>query len=234
MKLKLFIVALFCSVLGWGQTTILQFDFEGGTTPSVDNAVGTPAYSVIGTLTSATGTCNGAGSVTHSAWNTNDGYRFTVNTTGYNTLNFSYVERTSNTAISTFLVRASTDGSTWTTIRSSYTPGTSCTASGLIALPVAFDNQSNVFIEIFKNVNAGNSGNNFRIDDVTLTGNVLSSNTITTTTPIVGSPFCVTASAGVSVSVPFTSSGTFTGNTYTAQLSNAAGSFASPVNMEHL
>lgn len=231
MKLKLFIVALFCSVLGWGQTTIFQFDFEGGTTPSVDNAVGTPAYSVIGTLTSATGTCNGAGSVTHSAWNTNDGYRFTVNTTGYNTLNFSYVERASNTAISTFLVRASTDGSTWTTIRSSYTPGTSCTASGLIALPVAFDNQSNVFIEIFKNVNAGNSGNNFRIDDVTLTGNVLSSNTITTTTPIVGSPFCVTASAGVSVSVPFTSSGTFTGNTYTAQLSNAAGSFASPVNI---
>jgi len=231
MKLKLLIVALFCSVLGWGQTTIFQFDFEGGTTPSVDNAVGTPAYSVIGTLTSATGTCNGAGSVTHSAWNTNDGYRFTVNTTGYNTLNFSYVERTSNTAISTFLVRASTDGSTWTTIRSSYTPGTSCTASGLIALPVAFDNQSNVFIEIFKNVNAGNSGNTFRIDDVTLTGNVLSSNTITTTTPIVGSPFCVTASAGVSVSVPFTSSGTFTGNTYTAQLSNAAGSFASPVNI---
>ncbi|MCU4188085.1 lamin tail domain-containing protein [Flavobacterium sp. HXWNR29] len=231
MKLKLFIVALFCSVLGWGQTTIFQFDFEGGTTPSVDNAVGTPAYSVIGTLTSATGTCNGAGSVTHSAWNTNDGYRFTVNTTGYNTLNFSYVERASNTAISTFLVRASTDGSTWTTIRSSYTPGTSCTASGLIALPVAFDNQSNVFIEIFKNVNAGNSGNNFRIDDVTLTGNVLSSNTITTTTPIVGSPFCVTASAGVSVSVPFTSSGTFTSNTYTAQLSNAAGSFASPVNI---
>ena len=101
MKLKLLIVALFCSVLGWGQTTIFQYDLEGGTTPSVDNGVDTPAYSVIGTLTSATGTCNGAGSVTHSAWNTNDGYRFTVNTTGYNTLNFSYVERASNTAIST-------------------------------------------------------------------------------------------------------------------------------------
>jgi len=50
-----------------------------------------------------------------------------------------------------------------------------------------------------------------------------------TTSAISGSPFCVTASAGASVSVPFTSAGTFSGNTYTAQLSNASGSFAAPV-----
>ena len=46
-----------------------------------------------------------------------------------------------------------------------------------------------------------------------------------TTGAIIGSPFCVTAASGTSVSVPFTSIGTFSGNTYTAQLSNAAGSF---------
>jgi len=51
---------------------------------------------------------------------------------------------------------------------------------------------------------------------------------------ISGSPFCVTASAGASVTVPFTSVGTFTSNTYTAQLSNASGSFASPVNIGSL
>lgn len=44
---------------------------------------------------------------------------------------------------------------------------------------------------------------------------------------ITGSPFC----AGASISVPFTSFGTFSGNTYTAQLSNASGSFASPVSI---
>ena len=44
---------------------------------------------------------------------------------------------------------------------------------------------------------------------------------------ISGSPFC----AGVAVTVPFTSVGTFTSNTYTAQLSNASGSFSSPVNI---
>ena len=48
---------------------------------------------------------------------------------------------------------------------------------------------------------------------------------------ISGSPFCVTASAGSSVTVPFTSVGTFSGNTYTAQLSDASGSFTAPVNI---
>ena len=52
--------------------------------------------------------------------------------------------------------------------------------------------------------------------------------TITTGT-IDGSPFCVTASVGAEVLVPFTSSGTFTGNIYTAELSDASGSFSSPV-----
>ena len=68
-----------------------------------------------------------------------------------------------------------------------------------------------------------------RIDDVKLTGDSSSSNTITTSTTITGSPFCVTSSAGTSVSVGFTSTGTFTtGNIYTVQLSNASGSFTTP------
>ena len=51
--------------------------------------------------------------------------------------------------------------------------------------------------------------------------------TITTGT-ISGSPFC----SGTAVSVPFTITGTFTpGNVFTAQLSDASGSFASPVDI---
>ncbi len=47
-----------------------------------------------------------------------------------------------------------------------------------------------------------------------------------TTSAITGSPFC----AGAAVNVPYTISGTFTaGNIFTAQLSDATGSFASPV-----
>jgi hypothetical protein len=49
-----------------------------------------------------------------------------------------------------------------------------------------------------------------------------------TTSAITGSPFC----AGAAVNVPYTISGTFTaGNIFTAQLSDATGSFASPVNI---
>ncbi len=48
-----------------------------------------------------------------------------------------------------------------------------------------------------------------------------------TTGTISGSPLC----AGGSVSVPLTSYGTYSGNTYTAQLSDAAGSFTSPTNI---
>ncbi|MGV8946933.1 MAG: hypothetical protein ACOH1N_10930, partial [Lutibacter sp.] len=46
------------------------------------------------------------------------------------------------------------------------------------------------------------------------------------TDPITGSPFC----AGASVSVSYTITGSFnSGNIFTAQLSDASGSFASPV-----
>jgi len=49
-----------------------------------------------------------------------------------------------------------------------------------------------------------------------------------TTSAITGSSFC----SGASVSVPFTKAGTFAlGNVFTAQLSNASGSFASPINI---
>lgn len=53
-----------------------------------------------------------------------------------------------------------------------------------------------------------------------------------TTGVIAGAPFCVTASTGAPVTVPFTSIGTFNpGNIYTAWLSDATGSFAAPTNI---
>ena len=62
-----------------------------------------------------------------------------------------------------------------------------------------------------------------------ITVTITSSLSITTGT-IEGSPFCITATTGAAVSVPFTSVGILNGgNVYTAQLSNASGSFASPV-----
>ncbi|SEG50543.1 Por secretion system C-terminal sorting domain-containing protein [Halpernia humi] len=69
-------------------------------------------------------------------------------------------------------------------------------------------------------VYSSNSGNNYKAT-FTL------SQTISTSS-ITGSPFCL----GSSISVPYTITGTFnSGNTFTAQLSDASGSFASPTNI---
>lgn len=70
------------------------------------------------------------------------------------------------------------------------------------------------------------------VENISLSGEVTAVAATISTGTITGSPFCVTATTGTSVSVPFTSTGTFNaGNVYTAQLSNNAGSFASPVNI---
>ena len=78
--------------------------------------------------------------------------------------------------------------------------------------------------------NGGSSGVQdppLAVDEIVVTGIPNSTNSITTGT-ITGSPFC----AGSTFNVPFTSSGTFAvGNIYTAQLSSASGSFASPTNI---
>lgn len=73
------------------------------------------------------------------------------------------------------------------------------------------------YIAIVRNASTGN---------MTGTICVASPNVITTGT-ISGSPFC----GGATISVPFTSYGTYSGNTYTAQLSNSSGSFASPTSI---
>ena len=57
----------------------------------------------------------------------------------------------------------------------------------------------------------------------------ISLNASVTTGTLAAGPYCVTAATGRGVQVPFTSQGLFTGNSYIAQLSDASGSFDSPV-----
>jgi gliding motility-associated-like protein len=94
-----------------------------------------------------------------------------------------------------------------------------------------FDNQADLRFAFMWVQNSANefvaADPAFSIDDVKIEGITSITNSITTGV-ISGSPFC----AGATFNVPFTSSGTFTsGNIYTAQLSDASGSFASPVNI---
>ncbi|HWB63853.1 MAG TPA: PCMD domain-containing protein, partial [Chitinophagales bacterium] len=77
------------------------------------------------------------------------------------------------------------------------------------------------------NQTGGSSGSTLWLDEITAIYNP----TVATGTVNTG-PYYVSAATGASISVPFTLTGTFNGgNVVTAQLSDAGGSFASPVNI---
>ncbi len=78
--------------------------------------------------------------------------------------------------------------------------------------------------------NGGSQNSTLWLDDF----DAIYNPTIATGTVNAG-PYYVSANAGASISVPFTLTGTYNGgNTITAQLSNSAGSFASPVSLGSL
>ncbi len=77
------------------------------------------------------------------------------------------------------------------------------------------------------NSSPSTAGSTLYLDDL----EVIYNPTVTTGTVSTG-PFYVSSTTGAAVTVPFTLTGTFTpGNTVTAQLSDASGSFAAPVNI---
>lgn len=101
---------------------------------------------------------------------------------------------------------------------------------GPTTLPAAVDDQPEVYVRWFYYYVSGSGARpQLRVDDITISSSPIVSHTITTGT-ITGSPFCITPTTGASVSVPYTFTGSFSG-TFTAQLSDATGSFASPVNI---
>ncbi len=92
-----------------------------------------------------------------------------------------------------------------------------------------FDNQAQLqFGFRFVNSTSGTAAEpGFSIDDIEITGTAASSNTITTNNTISPTGWCVGSSQ--SLTVDFVSTGTFNaGNVYTAEISDAAGSFAAP------
>jgi len=154
----------------------------------------------------------------------------TINCTGKTTIsvNFNYIEGGQTTFDdATFYYF---DGAVWTFLDNMPKTLTGCGGQGLwtsrtIALPVSADNNPLVKIAFswLNNDDGVGSDPSFAVDDITLS-TFSSLNTITTDSTV-GSSFCACSI----VNVPFTSTGTFiAGNTYTAQLSDAVGSFATP------
>lgn len=169
-----------------------------------------------------------------SAWNVaaidlNRYFTFTLTpSTGFviNFNDFTYTSQRSNTSISSFAIRSSLDSYS-SNIGTPTFNGTTIDLSN-----TTYQNISSPITFRFYAWGAGASGNTFSIDDFIFTGNIVSAGTITTGS-VLGSPLC----AGVTgISVPFTYTPTtnFPNGTatFTAQLSNSAGSFASPLNLQ--
>jgi gliding motility-associated-like protein len=178
-----------------------------------------------------------AGGLCGFFWCTNTDQRVespTINCTGFSniTIAFNYIEGGQTTLDDATLWWF--NGTVWAQLTNmAKTTTAGCAGQGLWAafsmvLPAGADNNPNVKIGFrwVNNDDGVGTDPSFAVDDITLSV-VSTGNTVTTGT-ITGSPFCACAT----VSVPFTSTGTFTaGNVYTAQLSDASGSFAAPVSI---
>lgn len=149
-----------------------------------------------------------------------------ITTTGYGNVTLSFIYLCAGQTGSAYgTIEYSVDnGSTWTSAGVTYVNVVTWTNASL-TLP-AWTNQANLKIRFrWQNGSVGNDPA-FAIDEVKIEGTAGTFASVSATAP---SPnqFCATTQS--SVTVNFTASGTINaGNTYTAELSNAAGSFSSP------
>ena len=173
LLLMVLFVCLFSNVAS-AQTTLFQFNFENTINPNVDNVVGVPSFTSNGVTNQGyitTLPCEGARMYTADNWDTNNYYQFTVNTTGFANMTFSFCNRTDNTNIGTFIVTVSADnGTNWTPVLASYTPTTGNITLSTGTFPTVANNASSVLIRINKTNNANSDSRDFHIDNAILTG----------------------------------------------------------------
>lgn len=232
-------------VFVWGQTIFSENMFNGsgganGDAISVhesNNRFNEDAltYSGNGDLrnnTSSTGYAGASGTWNTMLNSTNENFIIDgISASTCNSLVLSFGVRKATTASngSTLIVEYSTTGTAgpFTTISWPLLPtGTGTAIWVLVSSSSAIPN--NVTTIKFRTTD----GTEFRIDDVTLSGTCGAPSTSITTTSLSSSSFTVNCSTPATGTVDFTSTGSFTaGNVYTAQLSNSAGSFASPTSI---
>ncbi|TAE48973.1 MAG: T9SS C-terminal target domain-containing protein [Cytophagales bacterium] len=152
-----------------------------------------------------------------------------INTSSYTSLSLSFGVYKGTTAIETgtsLAVEVSTDGTSYSPLSFPVLPTGIGTASWYLRTATGtIPSTSNLRIR-FTN---SSTTTQFRLDDVQLQGTLVASNTISAPSTI-SNVTLANCTATQNINVNVTSLGTFTsGNQYTAQLSDASGSFASPL-----
>ncbi|MFT3845002.1 MAG: lamin tail domain-containing protein [Lacibacter sp.] len=255
MRKFYFLFALLFFSLNFTNAQLLQWNTFGNTgaettEPSVFNDPNISAANLSqGTITAAANGNRFGGSGWFNTGNTtggntlseavagNDYIQFVVTPNAgfsFTPTSFVFVWDRSGTGPSGVTLRSSADGfasdlGTITGIVSSAFATNTITISGLSGLTTA----TTFRLYGYGASATGGTGGfdiNSNVVNVQLNGTTaaVAGNTITTGA-VATSPFCVDASASASGTVAFTSTGTFTSSTFTAELSDASGSFASPV-----
>ncbi|HLV23653.1 MAG TPA: T9SS sorting signal type C domain-containing protein [Moheibacter sp.] len=218
MKYRFLLIFLLASVCGWGQVTILNWDFTNNNNAVINLPGGTTTISSNG-ITAGTNGCNGKG-YSASGWNSGDYIQILAPTTGYSIGELTLNVRSSNTGPAKLDVQYSTTGVSgiFTTIgQLSSTNSSSCVSRiiDLSSIP-ELNNNPNVVIRLVGgnygeadgNPSIGDpaSGGTFRMDDIKITGELPSGPTLTTSATSL-SDFTYTEDNGPSASQALTITG---------------------------
>jgi hypothetical protein len=235
MRIILFLLFITAAAYGWGQIFSNPIT---GTNPNTSNP-----YTIGQTVDpniSVSGISRGAGITGANAnnrYNANSWNTATIDLTAYfeftltpnatfclNFTNFIYTGQASGTGATSFALRSSLDGFT----ANIGTPNATGTTIDLSS--ASYQNLTGAVTFRFYGWGASASAGTFSINSFIFSGSTScgSSNTITTTA-VATSPFVLTCNSSATGNVDFTTTGTFNlGNIFTAELSDAAGSFSSP------
>lgn len=155
----------------------------------------------------------------------------TISNSGVTAISIKFTYRCNGVAGSDYgqLGFSNDGGTSWNWLATQYAGVPNCTQV-TVPVPAIYDNIGN-FKFAFRFISVATSCAScdppFNIDNIELSGNVSGAATITTSA-LPNATVC----AGATFNVPFTTTGTFdAGNQFTAQLSDATGSFAAPVNI---
>lgn len=157
--------------------TVFKFDFTGytGTPTPLSSSIGNASLTQSGLANFFEDACTGQGFATNG-WSINDYLQIKTSTVGFvGPFSFGFDYRMSDSDLGNFDIRVSTDGNTFSTIGNlnAVPPSTNCNSFSPLTLGIAYNNQPNLYVRIYKLNDAVNVLNRLRMDNILLQATAL-------------------------------------------------------------
>ena len=162
MKIKLLVLILLFSVLGWGQITLVNYKFENNMAPEA-GSMGSPSITTSVTPTYFGGVTGQSASFPISTGKYID---LVISTIGYNNIDISFAGRSSGSGSSWSVTGDSTGGASFSSIASLTCSNGSFSALTTTLLGATYDNKSSIRIRI----TASGTSATLRLDDLLIRG----------------------------------------------------------------